>query len=55
MEHFRTNLLCQKPTLRQVEWGEQNRSITNNGVLPVTILFFRNFCFSLRSSHKELI
>ena len=29
--------------------------ITKNKVLSVTTLFFRTFCFSLRTSHKELI
>ena len=30
----------------------QNGPITKNGVLPVTTLFFRKFCFSLRISYK---
>ena len=30
-------------------------SITKNGVLPVTTLFFWKFCFSWRTSYKELI
>ena len=29
--------------------------ITKNEILPVTTLFFRTFCFSLRISYKELI
>ena len=29
--------------------------ITTNGFLPVTTLFFRKFCFSLRTSYKELV
>ena len=33
----------------------QNGSITKNGVLPVTTLIFWKFCFSLRTSYKELI
>ena len=41
--------------LRQIEWGVQNGPITKNGVLPVATFFFRKFCFSLRTSHKELI
>ena len=41
--------------LRQIEWSEQNGSITKNGVLPVTTLFFSEFCFSLRTSYEELI
>ena len=28
---------------------------TKNGVLPLTTLFFKKFCFSLRTSYKELI
>ena len=53
--HFYTKLPCQKPLLRQVEWGVQNGHITKNGVLPVTALFFRKFYFSLRTSHEEFI
>ena len=41
--------------LRQVEWGVQSGAITKNGVLPVTNLFFRKFCFVIRPSYKELI
>ena len=33
----------------------RNGPITTNGVLPVTTLFFRKLCFSLRTSYKELI
>ena len=40
--------------LRQIEWGIQNGPVTNNGVSPVTTLFFRKFCFRLRTSNKEL-
>ena len=40
---------------KQIEWWIQNGPITKNGVLPVTTLFFRKFCFSLRTSYKELI
>ena len=54
-QHFHTKLLCQKPILRQIEWGVQNGPIRKNGVLPVTTLFFRKFCFSLRTSYKKLI
>ena len=33
-----------------------NRMVsTKNGVFPVTTLFFGKFCFSLRTSYKELI
>ena len=41
--------------LRQTEWEVQNASITKNGALPVNTLFFRKFCFGLRTSHKEWI
>ena len=53
--HFHTKLPCQKSMLRQIEWWLQNGPITKNGVLPVTTLFFWKFCFSLRTSYKELI
>ena len=42
-------------TLRQIEWGVQNEPITKNEGLAVTTFFFRKFCFSLRTSYKELI
>ena len=51
-QHFYTKLLCQKPILRQTEWGG---TITKNGVFPVTTLFFRIFCFNLRTSYKKLL
>ena len=38
--------------LIQTEWGVQNGLFIKNGVMPVTILFFRKFCFSLRSRIK---
>ena len=41
--------------LRQIEWWVQNGPIRKNGVLPVITLFFWEFCFSLRTSYKELI
>ena len=49
------NCPVEKPILRQIEWGVQDRPITKNGVLPVTALFFRKFCFNLRTSYKEFI
>ena len=55
MHHFHTKLSYQKLMLRQTEWWVQNRPITNNGVLPVITLFFWSFCFSFRTSCKELI
>ena len=33
--------------LRQIERWLQNRPTKKNGVLPVTTLLFKNFCFSL--------
>ena len=35
--------------------GSTNGPITKNEVLPVTTLFFRKFCLSLRISYKKLI
>ena len=54
-QQFYTKLLCQKAMLMQIEWGVQNEPITKNEDLPVTTLFFRKFCFSLRTSYKEVI
>ena len=48
-------LFCQKPVLRQMEWGAQNSPVTKNGVLPVTTLFFWKFYICLKTSYKELI
>ena len=45
----------QKPMLRQIEYWVQNGPITKNGVWPVTTLHFWKFCFSLRTSYKEMI
>ena len=53
--HFHAKLPYQKLKLRQIEWLVQNGLITNNGVLPVTTLFFWKLRFSLRTSYKELI
>ena len=39
---------------RQLEEEVQSVSINKDEVLPVTILFFWKFCFSLRTSHEEL-
>ena len=54
-KHFLTKLLCQKPMLRQIEWGVQNWPITKNGVLPITTFLFQKFCFSLGTWYIELI
>ena len=51
-QHFHTKRLCQKPILRQMECGVQNSPITKN---EVDYFFFRKFCFSFRTSYKELI
>ena len=53
--HFHTKLPYQNPMLRQIEWWVQNGPIKKDGVLPVTNLFFWKFCFSFRTSYKELI
>ena len=41
--------------LRQIKREVQDGLIIKNGVLPVTILAFRKFCFCLRTSYKKLI
>ena len=55
MHYFHTKLPYQKPMERQIKWWLQNGPIKKNRVLPVTTLFFWKFCFSLRTSYKELI
>ena len=40
MQHFHKKLICQRPILRQIEWGVQNGPITKNGVLLLTTFFF---------------
>ena len=40
--------------LKQIERGVRNGPITKNGVFPVSTLFFKKFCFSLRTFYKEL-
>ena len=47
-----TKLLCQKSMFIQTKWGVQNGLFVKNGVMPVTILYFRKFCFSLRPRIK---
>ena len=42
-KYFYTKLLCEKPMLRQIEWGVQIAPFTKDGVLPVTSSFFRKF------------
>ena len=55
--HFHTKMPYQKPMLRQKEWWVQRMEFptTKNGVFPLTTLSFWGFCFSLRTSYKELI
>ena len=36
---FHTELPCQNPMLRQIEWGVQNGPITKNRVLPLFYFF----------------
>ena len=38
---------------RQIRWGVANVSITKNGVLPVTNLFFCKYWFKLRTLIKS--
>ena len=37
---FHTKLICQRPMLREIEWGVENGPITKSGVLTVTNIFF---------------
>ena len=46
------NLPWQKQILRQIEWGVQGGTITNNGVLPLTTLVFWKFNSNIRTSYK---
>ena len=41
--------------VKTIRMGEQDGPITKSGVSPVTTLVFRKFCFSLRTSYKEMI
>ena len=41
--------------LRQTEWRIQMDVSQKMGVLTVTTLTFSKFCFSLRTSYKDLI
>ena len=40
VQHFHKKLNCQKPVLRQIESGVQNRHIRNNEDLPLNTYFF---------------
>ena len=40
VHYFRVKLPCQRPVLRQIEWGVQNTPITKNGLLLLTRLSF---------------
>ena len=48
-----SKLLSQKPVLRQIEWGLQNRPIIKGGVLPVTASFFGKFISILQPFKKS--
>ena len=39
-KHIHTKLFCQKPVLRQIEWGMENGPITKTRLLPLTTSFF---------------
>ena len=52
---FPHKTVISKANVRQIEWWVQNGPITKSRVFPVTTLFFWRFCFSLRTSYKELI
>ena len=39
-QHFHTELLCQNPLLRQMEWGVQNGPITKKELLPMATSVF---------------
>ena len=41
--------------VRQIEQGVQDGPFTKNRVFPVTTLVLPKFCFSLRTSYKELV
>ena len=42
-QHFHTELLCQNPFLRQMEWEVQNGPITKKELLPMATLVFGKF------------
>ena len=48
-------VISEKPMSSQIKWWVQNGPITKNRVLTVITLFVWKFCFSLRTSYKELI
>ena len=50
-QNFHTNLHCQMPMLRHIEWGVQNEPITKNRVLPLTTLFLQKFYFFQPNVH----
>ena len=35
-QHSHTKLPCQKPMLRQIEWGVQNKPVRKNGLLSLS-------------------
>ena len=54
-QYFHTKPPCQRPMLRQIEWRVHNGHIKRNRGLLVTTLLLWKFCFSIRTSDKELI
>ena len=52
VQNFHTKLPCQKPMLRQIEWGVQNGPITKNGLLSLAASFFWQFNLSIRISYR---
>ena len=51
-QHFHTKLSCQKPILRQIEWGVQIGPITKNGLLSFITSSFSKFNLIARTSDK---
>ena len=51
---FPNKIVLSETNVRQIEWRVQNGPAAKDGVSPVTTSFFWNFCFSLRTSYKEL-
>ena len=50
MQHFHTRLPCHsEANVKRNKMRKQNGPITKSLVSPVTTLFFKKFCFSLRN------
>ena len=52
---FTQKLPCQKPQLRQIEWGVVQSGRPKKMEFCQWLLFFWKFCFRARISYKELI